>query len=525
MNWLMHNINNSNAKPSDIARIYKIPKSVIYRKLQKLNKIPKQCLITKEEDVLARKIAAFILRCMSKKKFRSVPTEIAIKELERIKAIPKNSISISRANELMRYLGISKEFFKLASPCIRMKTTGPNMLHQADFTVSQMFYLDNIRVRHHSEYTKREPRRKIMIGAVKDHFSQCIYAQGYEMQAESTEAVIRFLHDGWSDKSSISFPFHGLPWQLYTDAGPGWKSRPAQQLYKSLYITWKPHSPGNPRATGSIEKAIDGLITFEKIMKGRLCTGANLSLADFNRMLFEYCIDLNNKPHTVFTKQKRFEVWQQIKDEDIRQCPPIDVFVKLTATDDEPRKVTPYGTIKYKGKEYFVGTNWVHRFIYPYVDLHKQLYAKIPNYGIVGPLNESIPAVIFGTEFQAPPLTDWEKNIRQVKEVAEQLGFTPDDIEYERRTDEMYVPRAGREVVRGRSDPNKQAEAKSFANIYEAKSYLADTIDFDNLDDEIRCQIDEILDSNTDETGSIPITVVDEIIKIVQTSCHSEQNP
>uniref|UniRef100_A0A7C6A8B5 Integrase catalytic domain-containing protein n=1 Tax=candidate division WOR-3 bacterium TaxID=2052148 RepID=A0A7C6A8B5_UNCW3 len=463
---------------------------------------------TPQEKDYVFKIAAFIYRAMSKIKFRSVSTEIAIRELERIRVIPKGAISVSRANELMNYFGISQRFFKLPRPCIRMTTVGPNYLHQADFTVSQMFYLHNMQIKFHSEYAKKQPKRKVMMGVLKDHFSQCIFAKAYEMVAESSIGVIQFLYDAWSPKLGPGFPFHGLPWNLYTDAGPGWKSKAARELYKALFISWKPHSPGNARATGSVEKGIDSCITFEKIIKGRLSAGANISLERFNQMLFEYCIDLNNKPHTYFTKLKRFEIWQQIKDEDIRCCPPWEIFLKLTATEDEPRRVTPYGTIKYQGKEYYIGTDFVHQIVYPYLGLEGELYVKIPNYGIVGPLKPGIPFVQFG-EYKTPQLTTWEKNIQAVKAIAQELGFSPDDIDYERQSDDVYIPREGRPVIEPESE-------RFFTSIYEVKSYLADSIDFDLLPQDIIAKIDEVIEANTDAKGFIPISIVEKILKIIQ---------
>jgi len=492
---------------SEIARIYRIPSRKVYRFIQRIQNIRNLICKPSEKDYVF-KIAAFVYKCMSKKKFRSVSTEIAIKEVERIRAIPKNSISISRANELMDYFGISRQFFKLAGPCVRMTASGPNHLHQADFTVAQMFYLHNLRVKFHSEYTKKEPKRKIMLGVLKDHFSQCIFAKAYEMLAESSIGVIQFLYDAWSPKLGPGFPFHGLPWDFYTDAGPGWKSKAARELYKALFISWKPHSPGNPRATGSAEKAIDSCITFEKIIKGRLSQGTNISLERFNQMLFEYCIDLNNKPNTNFTKFKRFEIWQQIKDDDIRRCPPWEIFLKLTATEDEPRRVTPYGTIKYQGQEYFIGTDYVHKMVYPYPGIHGELFAKIPEHGVVGPLKLGIPFVQFGAEYKAPALTSWEKNIREVKAIAKDLGFSPDDIDYERQTDEVYIPREGRPVI------NEPSE-RFFTSIYEVKSYLADSIDFDSLSPEIIAKIDEVIEANSDSCGFIPISIVDKILKII----------
>jgi hypothetical protein len=90
------------------------------------------------------------------------------------------------------------------------------------------------------------------------------------------------------------------------------------------------------------------------------------------------------------------------------------------------------------------------------------------------------------------------------------MGYVPDDVEYGRRTDEVFLPREGRQIV-----DDKGESERFYSSVFEAKSALADSVDLASLTDEVLGEIDRTLEDRADEAGCIPTTVVDQIAALV----------
>jgi hypothetical protein len=513
--WLLEDIvraiESGSTTVAEASRRTGISSGRIYRALhQSESATPEPVRYSDRERYLALACAAVIRRSMSKIKKRAIPTHEALKELVRLAVMEPGELSVSRANRLLVALEISAEHMRKPSPCIRLQTLGPNHVHEADFTHAAFVYLDNLTVRYRSEITRKEfPRRRVMLGVVKDHYSRAILAaRAYEARGENTADTLRLLYDAWCPKLGTSGLPHGLPWNLYTDNGK-FISKPVKTMLKSLFVTGDPHSPDNPRASGLAENTIKSLTTFQHLLKSRLCRGVSIDLDHLNAWMQEWCVDQNAMEHPEFKGTTRAQVWQQIQDDDIRRCPPWDVFIKLSATRDEPRKVTEYGTVKYDGLQYAVGVEHRGNWVYAYRGPDAAVYVEIPGKGVVGPVRSGVPKVMYGS-YSAPPLTKSEIALREVDKVSEELGYVPDDVEYHRRTDEVFIPREGRQIV-----DDKGESERFYSSVFEAKSALADSVDLASLTDEVLGEIDRTLEDRADACGLIPTTVVDQIAALV----------
>lgn len=497
------------------AKTYGISRARLSRQVQAdRNPGAARLTYTPREYELAIACSAVILASMSKKKKRAIPTHLALAELVRLGHMEEGELSARRANYLLRNLEISADHMRAPSPCVRLQAAGPNHVHEADFTEASFVYLDNLTVRFHRELTKKAmPRTHVLIGTVKDHYSRAILAAAaYASKAESAADTIRLLHDAWKPKLGTSGLPHGCPWTLYTDAGPGFTSRATKSLCKALFITLDPHMPGNARATGLAENTIKQLTTFQHLIKARMCQGVSIDLDRFNGMLQEWVIDQNNLSHPQFRGTTRAQVWHQIQHDDIRQCPPWDVFVKLSAYHDEHRTVTDYGTVKLAGLEWHVGTEYRGRKVWAYKGPNNRVYVEIPGKGVVGPLRSGIESVAFGT-FKAPPRTASEIRLGEVREMKARLGYTPDDVDYQRKTDEVFIPDPGRPIV-----DDKGESERFYCSVLEAKSALADSVDLGSLPHEIVEEIERTLEDRADETGCISTEIVDQIAALVTES-------
>jgi len=513
--WLLESIA-AGVKGGDIsvscaARAFGLSRSQIYRQIQAEERPGEDGVrFTVRERDIAFQVAAVLMAGMSKKKKRTMATHDAIQELVILGAITKGEMSVSRANRLMKHLGISARYMRRPGPCVSLQALGPNHLHEADFTQAAFVYLDNLTVRWQKELTKKTPRQPIQLGIVTDHYSRAILcARAYPSRAENAADTLRLLYDAWNPKLGTSGLPHGVPWLLYTDQGPGFTAGSTHALCKALYCDISHHEPGRSQATGLAENTIKRLTTFQHILKSRLCRGVSIDIERLNGMMQEWVIDQNALPHPEFTGTTRAQVWQQIQDDDIRRCPPWDVFVKLSAYREHHRTVERYGTVLFDKLRYYVGTDYVGHKVWAYQGPNNGIYVEIPGKGVVGPIRSGMPRTAIGT-YAHIPLTNWEKNLNEVREVRGKLGYTPDDVDYHRMSDEVFPPREGRPIV-----DDKGESERFYTSVFEAKSALADSVDLGSLTEEIMEEIERTLEDRADPAGCIPTTVVDEIARLV----------
>lgn len=468
---------------------YHVHPSTIYRRLQQQAGRRPQLEVSDGERRAVQMVAYYIRHTMSEKTGRAISTATAIRELEHAGRLPAGTCHRTRVDQVMRFLGIHKRNMRRARPCVRLASSGPNAWHQADFTVSKMFYLENLgnepgtrtkrtegtkgTIGLDRELAKRQ-KTKVLIGIVKDHFSGAFFARGYAVEGESAEVCTRLLYDAWSSKSSTGFPFHGLPRNLYTDAGPGFKAKPVQSLLAGLGVKWQSHLPGNPRATGSAESAVNDVGQFEALARGRVKQGWRPTIEQFNQLLMEYCIDAGNRRHVRFARHTRLAMWDTIPSQELRACPDWDTFVGLTAIGEEERRVTPYGTISVDGEEYYVGTDLVGQKVQPYRNATGGISVRTER----GTLDTQpgCPVVELGGEVRAPALTDWERELREMHEVGEAERVVGAPLErYERETDQIYLPREGMSEESSRVQGLKGSRADAdFLSEEEALFWIAE---------------------------------------------------
>jgi transposase InsO family protein len=357
-------------------------------------------------------------------------------------------ISRQRADVVLAALSLTKRHIRAGRPCVRLLSPGPNTWGQCDATVASAFYLENMRVGLASEYEKNpREKTKLLLCCYVDHYSGCIFARAYEAQGESTALMVRFLYDAWRDKGDPGFPMHGVPWNVYTDQGPAWKSKPMQTLFSHMFVTWHGHAPGNARATGSVERRFLDTARFEAMLRGRLAFGHHVELAEFNSWLYEWCVDQNNRQCTTIAGKTRFEAWSSIAEDEIRQVPKWETYLNLTAVGEMRRKVSPYMSVSLDGREYFVGAP---DLVGEYVDVYRAVDGKVHvknGNEIIGPLNPDVPANVLGVEGRRAPLSRGEKNLREAVAAAEEMGMRRQDIAYVRGGEsDIFIPRPGRKM-------------------------------------------------------------------------------
>ena len=438
---------------------------------------------------------------------------MAIDEVVKRGLIPLQKYDRARIDEVARALGLDEKHMRMQRPCVRLTTPGPNTWAQIDFTVAQCFYLKNMRVHFHDIFSKKEPKRKIILGSYVDMYSGCKFWYAYEAMSENTRDATDFLFQAFSKKNA-TFPVHGMPWNIYCDQGSPFKSKYFRSLLKRLNINLHLHAAGNARATGMVEKSFQQVQKFEALLKTRMHPRDWPSIEDFNRWLFEYAVDENNKNVGRSVKgieyNTRFEKWCEIHPEDLRECPPREIFMNLTAVGEEQRLVHPELCIYYGSKAYNVGIpDLCGEKVDVFINIDGKIWIQHPFVGFYGPLEEGMKANVMGVDFDRPELTFWEKNKRTAEEFVEAKGIGTPGQYYSRESERIYKTPA--------ADYADRKTQITQMTLIDAKMKISGVLDIPlgQMPESTRTIIDEILESHADN-GLVENDIIEEICERIK---------
>jgi len=494
-----------------VVQNYSVCKATVYRQLQKFENRKKELKVDEEEEKNVIEIMGLKVKSRGKKHQR-ISTQMAITEAQKRGSIPVARYNRARIDEVAMVLGLDERHMRMPRPCVRLTTPGPNTWAQADFTVAQCFYLKNMRVYFRDIFSKKEPKKKIILGTYVDMYSGCKFWYAYEAMGESAHLATDFLYRAFGKKDA-TFPMHGLPWHIYCDQGSPFKSNYFRNLLKQLDIDLHLHMPGNARATGMAEKSFQQVQRFEAMLKTRMHPKDWPSVEDFNRWLFEYAVDENNKEVGRSAKgiehKRRFEKWCDIHPDDLRICPPKEVFMNFTAVKKLQRLVYPELCIYYGGKAYRVGiSDLANEKVDVFVNVDGKLWIQHPFVGYHGPLEEGTKANVMGVDFDRPALTFWEKNKRRAEEIIEESGIVGPGQYYSREKEYIYKT----PEVKGKTDA-----APDVFSLLDAKIKISETVDvpLGKMPVSTRKIIDEILESHA-EDGMVTNEIIIEICERIK---------
>lgn len=489
----------------------------VYRAVQKYEHRKKKIRIQETDVETARKILA-LKQASRGLKHQRISTAMAIAEAKlRGFVADESKISRARVDEIARLLGVDEKHQRMPGPCVRLTTPGPNTWGQADFTVAQCFYLKNLRVHFRNLFhSKKEPKQKVILGTYVEMHSSCKFWFAYEALGENTLIATDFLYRAFERKAA-DFPMYGLPYNLYVDQGSPFKSGHFRTLLDRLDIDLHLHMPGNARATGMAEKSFQEVQKLEALIKTRVHEKDWPSLEDFNRWLYELSIDENNKQRRGDDKP-RFEKWLEIHPEDLRGCPPREIFMNLTAAHEDKRKVHPELCIYHGGKAYWVGvSDLCGEEVDTFINVDGKIWIHHPLVGYKGPLEEGVKANILGQDFEQPQPTAWQKEIKRLREIIKQekIGGAGPGQYYSRNTEKLHNIPPSKDALAGQD----QSAEQNNISINEAKMRISEQIGIPlgQLPESTQALIGEILESQASETdGAVPGEIIDEICERIR---------
>jgi len=236
-----------------------------------------------------------------------------------------------------------------------MRTPYPNYMHQFDITNCVMYYFEDGTVQYTNmielykpSHMKKVVERKTNIRrfVLIDHYSGAFFVKYYETPGENTETIIEFLWEAWRDKGHEKYPFCGVPEILYTDPGPGNKSKILENLCFNLGVIINPHLPHNPRAKGAVEGQMK---IWENSFESRMRIQSPKNIDELNDYRWDFLIRANGDTYFKHSRhgQTRSRFWFDHQPEVLRKVPERDLFLAMAHTTPKPRTVDGRGCISF----------------------------------------------------------------------------------------------------------------------------------------------------------------------------------
>jgi hypothetical protein len=293
-------------------------------------------------------VGDMVKQCVRKNGKATLPVNVARSILEaRGVTVP---VSDSRLRELLRQNHMAIADGKVPAPHQAMRTEYPNQVHQADPSVSLLYYTPGgkQRIIGDDELYKNknflEGKDKCMRYVLTDHYSGSICVRYYAAMGETAANMYDFLLYAWGQKKSNVNIFHGIPELLIWDCGTANIARATTNALNAFGVKTLPHLPGNPRAKGQVENA-NNLV--ETQFECRLRFEPVTSIEELNDAAERWCAaynanlirGLDTRLHRNGLIIARSVLWQRIKPEQLRELPDEETCRQVFANGIQTRKV------------------------------------------------------------------------------------------------------------------------------------------------------------------------------------------
>lgn len=262
------------------------------------------------------------------------------------------------ALRVMRARGLHPDQLARATPHTNLRSLHPNHCWQFDVSVCVLFYLDGagLGVMDEKRFYKNKPENlkkvsndRVLRYLITDHYTGAFYLHYYLARGENQETLFDFLVRAWSKREHTQDPMHGVPLQLLWDAGSANQSYLIKNLLDRLTVHQHVHTPGNPRGKGQVETTHN---IVERSFEGRLSLMRVTDIDHLNAAAHTWMRWHNGTRLHSRHGSTRYGLWQTIRQEQLRLCPPRELCEQLLRTKPEPRKVQGNLVVRYAVKGY-----------------------------------------------------------------------------------------------------------------------------------------------------------------------------
>lgn len=240
----------------------------------------------------------------------------------------------------------------------RWRAAYSNQLHQADDTVSRLYYVHRDgRIRRYDggvgPYPNRPKERlaRLYLMVLKDDHSGAVYARYFI--GKHAANWLDFFFRAWSRKDDPRFVFHGVPDAIYVDQDSVFKSALCTRALSKerLGVDIKRTAPYSPESKGKVEKAIGNLAKrFESLIE--FFPPEYSDVESLNRAIESYCIYRGWKPSRAVHGLEPFRVWERgmRTDRKVRLLPDEEIRMHLLM-ERETRVLDAYLELRLKDRD------------------------------------------------------------------------------------------------------------------------------------------------------------------------------
>ena len=254
---------------------------------------------------------------------------------------------------VMREHGLHPDQVTRATPFTQMRSQHPNHVHQFDVSVCALYYQDKggLAVMDEKRFYKNKPQnvakvvnQRVLRYLITDHYTGAFYVEYFQAAGEDQETLFEFLMRAWPERDHPHDPFHGVPHMMVWDAGSANQSHLIRNLLDQLQVEHWAHTPGQPRSKGQVERTHD---LVERGFEGRLSLMKVESLEALNTAAHAWMRHFNATQRHTRTRSTRYGLWQTIRSDQLRVCPPRELCEQLLSTKPQQRKVKGDLTISF----------------------------------------------------------------------------------------------------------------------------------------------------------------------------------
>ncbi|MGH8470845.1 MAG: transposase [Gammaproteobacteria bacterium] len=336
-------------------RVYRGLKSVSYSPSRQPRADRGRCGVIEEE---MQDIAATMTESCRANGKRLLSVAVAM-DILRGNGQLETTLSPTRMRRIMRERGLHPNQLARPTPHTSMRSLHPNHVWQFDVSICVLFYLDRggLQVMDEKRFYKNKPanlarieKQRVLRYLLTDHYSGTLFLKYYLGPGETQPLLFEFLMEAFGGRDHPQDPFKGVPLKLVWDAGSANQSYAIRDLLDRLDVRHWSHIPGNPRAKGQVENAHN---LVETGFEGRLALMDIHDIDQLNEAAHKWMRYFNGAVSHSRHGSTRYGLWQTIREEQLRVCPPRALCQQLLGSKPAPRKVKGDLTIDYtiKGHE------------------------------------------------------------------------------------------------------------------------------------------------------------------------------
>lgn len=247
------------------------------------------------------------------------------------------------------------------APARRIEADHPNQRWQFDTTISQQFYIDEksniIQLYTHKNKPAPPDKARMALFLMVDDHSRVKMAKFYINDNKVntmdfyTWCMLPKVDPSGND-ARAQFPCFGLPNDILTDKGPGIHAEFVTEKLERLGIGLKTHKKTLSKHKGKVERAIQVMQAFERLMT-RTGKTKFKDIEEANVYLWNFLLVTNNTRHSV-TGEKPFERWGRITSQQLRLPPAEEDIIRALRYQKVERAITKYRTFSIDGHTYTV---------------------------------------------------------------------------------------------------------------------------------------------------------------------------